>query len=60
MTKTSNKFYTLLREFEDAAIELSWKGSRHPEDWEDIEHNYTVARKKLRNWVLARITEERK
>jgi hypothetical protein len=41
-----------IKKFEEAAIELSWKGSRHPDDHKDIEKEYNRARKALISYVL--------
>jgi hypothetical protein len=44
-----------IKKFEEAAIELSWKGSRHPDDHKDIEKEYNRARKALISYVLEHI-----
>lgn len=37
----------LLKKYEDAVVELAFKGTRHPEEYEAIEQEYQRARKAL-------------
>lgn len=45
-----------IREHVDAQNELSWKGSKHPDDWPAIEQEANRARKRL-DEVIDKITE---
>lgn len=40
-----------LRRFEKAVIELSWKGSRHPEDWDAIQDEYQAAKENIKKYL---------
>lgn len=42
----------LLNAFERAAVNLSWKGSQHPDDWEKIEIKYAKARSAMVNLLF--------
>lgn len=37
----------LLKKYEDAVVELAFKGTHHPEEYESIEQEYQRARKAL-------------
>ena len=37
----------LLDKFEASAVIKSWKGSRHPLDWKDIEEDYKRTRRDI-------------
>lgn len=45
--KLSSRLEYRLKNFERAAVNLSWKGSMHPEDHRDIEIAYKKAKAKL-------------
>ena len=51
MTNRIIYFKKLLKEFEKAAINISWKGSQPPEDWEAIDEDYINAKQAIINYV---------
>ena len=40
-----------MKRFEKASIALSWKGSGPPEDWDDIENEYNLAKQNLLKYL---------
>lgn len=54
-SSTMRYIQKLLKDFEQAAIDKSWKGSMHPDDWDDVEKNYKDAKKKLVRYIGSKI-----
>lgn len=41
----------LIRNYKYAAIALSWMGSKHPDDHDDIKEKYREAKRKLNAYI---------
>lgn len=52
MTEAKTVFLRLLTQFENAAIERSWKGGKHPDIHAEIEEAYERKKKALIKYVL--------
>ncbi len=50
--KFKKKFKDKLVKFEGAAVDLSWKGSKRPEEFEEIEERYRIAKKHLVDFIM--------
>ena len=55
--KEHRRLQSLIRKHTQAQIDLSWKGSMHPEDWKQIEDNANEAKQKLYAYISLLIKE---
>jgi hypothetical protein len=49
----TNKARRLVREYRQAAVELSWMGSKDPESFDEIRKRFNRAEKALRTYITA-------
>ena len=47
----SRYFKKLLDEYEQAVVNRAFKGSMNPDDWDEIEEEYTYAKQRLLNYL---------
>lgn len=48
----SQKGSRLIRRYKSAVEDLAFRGASHPDDWEAIDHNYDIANKALRKYIM--------
>jgi len=46
-----NYLFRLIRDYKDACVRMSWMGSQHPDEHDDIEQWHRESKRKLYNYI---------